>query len=79
MLIAALKAWKDLSIYTCTYIILFDNHFPFQTSVFCLSRYILGDVLDNYAQKLKKKYFKLSYNKKFIYQQKLVSIHLTCY
>ena len=46
MLIAALKAWKDLSTYT-----LFENHFPFQKSVFRHSKYILGDKLDNYVQK----------------------------
>ena len=38
------------------YIIVFDNHFPFQKSIFRHSKYILGDKLDNYAQKnLKKK------------------------
>ena len=37
------------------YIILFDNHFPFQKSVFfCHSKYIVGDVLDNSVQKYDK-------------------------
>ena len=47
MLIAAQKAWKDLSIY----IILFDNHFPFQKPFcFCYSKSILGIVLDKCVQ-----------------------------
>ena len=33
------------------YIILFDNHFPFQKPVFGHSKYLLGDVLDKYVQK----------------------------
>ena len=36
------------------YNILFDNHFPFQKSFFCHSKYILGDVLDNYVQNFEK-------------------------
>ena len=35
-------------------IILFDNHSPFQKSVFCYSKYILGDVQDKYVQKFEK-------------------------
>ena len=38
------------------YIILFENHFPFQKSVFCHSKYTLGDVLDNYVQKYEKRF-----------------------
>ena len=37
------------------YIILFDNHSPFQKSVFGHSKYILGDVLDKYVQTFEKK------------------------
>ena len=33
---------------------LFDNHSPFQKSVFHCSKYILGDVLDKYVQKYEK-------------------------
>ena len=50
------------------YIILFDNHFPFQKSVFCHSKYILGDVLDNYVKKSEKNFFA----KKCIFAQKCV-------
>ena len=39
------------------YIILFDNHSPFQKSVFGHYKYILGDVLDKYVQEYEKKYF----------------------
>ena len=52
MLIAALKAWKDPSIYTLSYLIiisLFKNLF-----FFCHSKCFLGDVLDNYVQKFEK-------------------------
>ena len=38
-------------------IILFDNHFSFQKSVFRHSKYILGD--DNYVQKFEKNIFAL--------------------
>ena len=47
MLILALKAWKDLSVYTLPNLIiisLFKNHF-------CHFKYILGDVLDKHVQK----------------------------
>ena len=54
MLKAALKAWKDLSMYTLPYLIiisLFKNQlFFFFVLFFCHSKYILGDVLDNYVQ-----------------------------
>ena len=53
MLIAALKAWKDLIIYTLSYKIIISL---FKIS-FCHSKYILGDVQDNYVQKLEKKNF----------------------
>ena len=33
------------------YIILFDNHFPFQKSAFSHSKYIFGDLLDTFVQK----------------------------
>ena len=36
------------------YSILFDNHFPFQKSVFVI-KYILGDVLRKYIQIFEKK------------------------
>ena len=54
------------------YIILFDNHSPFQKSVFCHSKYIFGDVLDNYVQKYEKivfaknMYFSLEYKYSFL-------------
>ena len=48
MLIAALKAWKDLSMYTLSYLIIISL---FKNQFFCHSKYILGDVLDNYVQK----------------------------
>ena len=41
----SLKSWKDLST--------FDNHSPFQKSVFGHSKYILGDVLDKYVYRQK--------------------------
>ena len=49
-------------------IILFDNHSPFQKSVFGHSKYILGDALDKYVQKYihvyKKKIFSAKKKKK---------------
>ena len=35
-------------------IILFDNHSHISKSVFCYSKYILGDVLDKYVQNFNK-------------------------
>ena len=56
---------KAFNLYiTC---ILFDNHSPFQKSVFGHSKYILGDVLDKYIQK---------YEKYFL--QKIVLFALEC-
>ena len=56
MLIAALKAWKDLLIYTLSYLIiifLFKNQFL----SFCHSKYILGDSINKHVKKLEKNIF----------------------
>ena len=53
MLTAALKALKDLSIYTLSYLIIISL-FKNQLLFFCHSKYVLGDVLDNYVQKFEK-------------------------
>ena len=49
------------------YIILFANYFPFQTSVFCHSKYNHGDVLDNNVQKYEKKKKKKKKKKKMFF------------
>ena len=54
-------------------IILFDNHSPFQISVFRHSKYILGDVLDKYVQKYAEE--KVSAKKMYFFALECIYIH----